>query len=217
MEFEKHENSADLSKNSSSLFHEAMDHVRNTWSNVMSGNASAAEYAEAAVEAAVCVAGGAIALKYGARFLGLESRAASAGANFGARTAESVGLTHGAAEAARLGQMAARESLPAFGNIALRESAPMGIRPATDALVNASIPINPFTRGIGALTDAAIPIRAGHATDALINASIPINPATRRMFALTEPGLARFNPATDALINASIPINPFTRAMIGLR
>lgn len=58
------------SSNSSfpSMIHEAMDHVKTTWSNVLHGKASTTEYIEAAAEVIV-VAAGAIALKQGGKML----------------------------------------------------------------------------------------------------------------------------------------------------
>lgn len=51
---------------SPSMIHEAMDHVKTTWSNVLHGKASTTEYLEAAAEVIV-VAAGAIALKQGGK------------------------------------------------------------------------------------------------------------------------------------------------------
>ncbi len=53
---------------SPSMIHEAMDHVKTTWSNVLHGKASTTEYLEAAAEVIV-VAAGAIALKQGGKML----------------------------------------------------------------------------------------------------------------------------------------------------
>lgn len=68
MSFELDAKGGCVDEGSPSLLHEAMDHVRNTWSNVISGRASAGEYIEAAVEVAV-VAAGALAIRQGSKLI----------------------------------------------------------------------------------------------------------------------------------------------------
>lgn len=68
MSFELDAKGGCVDEGSPSLLHEAMDHVRNTWSNVLSGRASAGEYVEAAVEVAV-VAAGALAIRQGSKLV----------------------------------------------------------------------------------------------------------------------------------------------------
>lgn len=68
MSFEQAFKSDNGCESSPSIFHEAMDHVKTTWSNVLHGKASTTEYLEAAAEVAV-VAAGAIALRQGSKML----------------------------------------------------------------------------------------------------------------------------------------------------
>ncbi|HNB25134.1 MAG TPA: hypothetical protein PKZ32_22125 [Candidatus Melainabacteria bacterium] len=77
---------------SSSLIDEVTDHLKNTWSHVLSGKASTQEYAEAALEASLAVAATGFVLKKGFDFL--SNRGFLAEIGLGGRGVERAGLAN---------------------------------------------------------------------------------------------------------------------------